>query len=84
MLKLEGAEVRVNMSSASWRVRIASIVLDQLLQLEPSNWGSCMPLGMLKVVPFALDNLCFFVALDVLLDPVALCGLDIVGWFSVC
>ena len=47
-----GGVACLTMSSASWRQRTASSILDQLAQSDPSNWA--IPLGTANVDPFAL------------------------------
>jgi len=49
-----GADLNLSRSSASWSVRIASMIPDQFTQSDPSNCSSLIPVGIPKVDVYAL------------------------------
>src|SRR5712672_4701654 len=46
-----GADVNLSRSSASWSIRITSMIPDQFAQSNPSNCSNLIPVGILKVDP---------------------------------
>src|SRR5882672_8923330 len=49
-----GADMNLSRSSASWSVRIASMIPDQFTQSDPSNCSSLILVGIPKVDVYAL------------------------------
>jgi len=49
-----GADLNLSRSSASWSVRITSMIPDQFAQSDPLNCSSLIPVGIPKVDVYAL------------------------------